>query len=461
MWTDIKERKNFTGINDKERNMKNRHDLLQLERDAKKQGAWQAKLAYASYLLAYSPEQTEQAKIYLQEIINHDIRAYITEAKFLFETHFSSDGKRDAVALDSLEKTKASQNGEVQLSYTRKISGSLEFQYKKIRYEYDNPHRPEKKRRQIINTTIMQLEALLEQPLEMTDTLRAKIYFQLIRLHLEHANQKGQRSHVEEAKKYCQLLIKDSTLSSMVKAKHAEKIYDQIRSITDTPIYHFTTHIKESFKAGRKGNKILFKYAGVVLGNVIDFSLLVLPKIISKSAGDINHVRKGKTFPVEFFKNAGFGYVFKKLGEKFGKHVMGNMVGGPIGAVFGAFYYPFEYLNQKYKTSSNIKEKTNGIIKLKKPLMDEHSSTNHSVNQTLISIFERTSKIPSKKIDYLKTELDTEIKVKPNRSFIPMEKSTKAYYAYGSVFANAVKTKQGEVDGEQSLLPIYKKIQVN
>jgi len=439
--------------------MRNRHDLLQLERDANKEGAWQAKLAYAHYLLKFEPEQKENAKKYLQEIIFNDIREYITEARYLHESHFPADNKRDAVAIASLEKVKTNQNNRFQPILNRRILSSPEFQYKTIRYNYEHPSIPRNKRERLISQTIQKLETLLSSEEEITDTLRAKIYFQLIHLHIEHAQLKGQRSHLEEAKKYCQLLTKDETLSRMNKTAYAKQIYQEISTITNKPIYDFKTHIKESFKAGREGNRIFFKYAGIFIGNMIDFSLAGMPKLVKKSM-DQDFVPKGKTLPQELFKNSGFGVVFKYLGKQLGKHVVGNLVGGPIAAIAGVVFYPFEYFHQKYRTNSEIKKVAENVVNLKKDTVKKSStafcSDTLSTNSESIFAHNKDNSRFDKKIDYTKSELDQLISVKHESNLFP--KNEKMAYAYGRVFVNGV-SKQ-KVDASSTMLPVYNPLKV-
>src|SRR5688500_8414287 len=121
--------------------MINRHDLTQLERDAAKEGAWQAKLAYALYLLKHDIAQKERAKNYLEAVIGANVREYANEAKLSYEKHFKEPNEIKRRALERELDDKVASFGALGKLLATNPLNSPEAQYKTARFLYDNQNK--------------------------------------------------------------------------------------------------------------------------------------------------------------------------------------------------------------------------------------------------------------------------------------------------------------------------------
>ena len=110
--------------------MKNQHDLDQLQRHANKRGTWQAKLAYAMYLLKYTDNKTE-AKFYLDEVDQEHVPLPYTIRARKLKLQYIEDMK-DGVAYSELTD-QISNYIEPDYFFTRKISGT-NMLYNKISF---------------------------------------------------------------------------------------------------------------------------------------------------------------------------------------------------------------------------------------------------------------------------------------------------------------------------------------
>jgi hypothetical protein len=401
--------------------MKSRNYYLeQLERDAKKKGSWQAKFAYAIYLLAYSPDKQKenirnQAQAYIAEITTAGIKKV---PEFYFE---------EATKIQKSLKEKPGKIFTPQHSiiYERENYRSPDYLYQYIRLQYEltivssgYQDKSDNFKKDYLNKNIKKLKRLLYLD-EITDALRVKIYFQLIRTHVELASMQGHRDDFEKAKKYYELILNDKALNSTPKAKRAQEFYDQIQSITNKPVYDFGKHIIGSFDAGRKGNGALFKYIGIFIGNILDIFTLMLLKIADgdigvqldqknekvayKNKNNKNNNKSKATYYGVIFENRGVAGVLNILGKSIGKDIVGNLIGGPIGFILGLITYPFFYLDRRYGLKYEdiqTKATSSKLIFAKKviPIEGKPLSTYAALQEKMMPAGQREEIVPVKPV---------------------------------------------------------------
>lgn len=441
--------------------------LAQLERDVIKTGAWQAKLAKGRYLLQ-SAEDTanESKKITLRE----KAKGYF-EAVSTSESRYAKDAKLELFRLNSdLQKNDPTAKPISELlqsqesAYQAQETQSSEIQYKRLFLNDID-----------LNTGISSLNTLLKSP-ELTDTLKAKIYFQLIRAYMSKAYHTGQFDYLTQALVYCDLLCSDPDLKEMNKAKLADAIRKNIRSKIqqrDIRDNSFVTYIKDLMSFSLDSNKIFSKYIGLFIGNAIDFALLATPKLLEK-----NHWEPSRIFPskkesnldpyyqnrpgARFFKNAGFA----GMGKWVGKYILAplfTLYVAPVLLLFGLISYPF--LNAYAKNA--IKKAVLSITELKKEEVLNPKNT-HSVSsemaQTTSSTQTQSStahakRIFTKNLEAVQKKLSlTTLKDETSsvrQSLYTLDKGKPGYsYAYGQLFRAAPKAEAASPVLEPVYTPI-------
>lgn len=232
--------------------------LEQLQRDAKKIGAFQAKIAYATYLLENpTAEGQDQIESLLTSVCsaanaptNYKIEALFYLGKFHNRQHNEVAATKNfetavEISLKQHEKTQAFNQAcaalaayyektnrikheyykklmrpSSQVDYVRTPSDTAEFKYKMLRMNFSSG-----------TTTLKDYEAelysLFEHP-ELTDTLKAKLNFQLVQVALLKAKESGSKEHLDAATLYCERIQKDSTLIDMEKSANASIVAKQI-----------------------------------------------------------------------------------------------------------------------------------------------------------------------------------------------------------------------------------------
>lgn len=242
--------------------------LEQLQRDAQKSGAHQAKVAYATYLINKAdlkeitqvpgllaqlnvPEQTH--KMFVPD--EYQAQAWLQMARYLKLTaEANDDAYRNKLITcyknvirfckkNTLEFTQARRalialyecRDAVQYNYYVKLADNYpvfasrvtktplrtaEFEYKSLRHDFNQS---EKSRSEYT----AKLKLLLEHP-ELTDTLKAKIYYQLLRMQLLAANESGSINDFDKALQLCRKLISESKLNAMKKVDNARAVLIEI-----------------------------------------------------------------------------------------------------------------------------------------------------------------------------------------------------------------------------------------
>lgn len=341
------------------------HFLLeQLKRDASKKGALQAKIALVNYYLNTKaiPRSAESDKIalkYLEEVISAHEKAK-TEGKI--SNPYASIAKQILYKLNN--KDDAIFNTIVNSNQTNESTQQIrqlpvENQYKiaHMKFSYGDTK----------NYTLEEYESTLEKLLknvELTDTLRAKIYFQLVEINIEKAKKSGALLYMERARDFCDILTNDPALSSMIKADKATKILQKITQHEVMKDSGFWGYLKDIFKAIQiDGSRTGFKWLGIVLGNIANLSFL--PLIFNKAYLDVGHRNwENESLTKLIFKNSGFAWLFKNVGKIIGTYVVGPIIGLAVAALSIPFY-PFVYAYQRYKANNEISSLAEEITKLK------------------------------------------------------------------------------------------------
>lgn len=337
-------------------------DIEQLARDARKKDAWQAKLIYAKFLLSTPPKNGTAEKL-LQEIheklkdaTDHELKNFYFDATLLLEKNFALR-KKSGIEIANIEAM-------LEQKYTRDV-GSANYQspeilYKTYRslYMLNNGYTRDKYAKD--------LNFILNIKVELTDTLLAKIYFQLLRINIEEAAETGQLICLELAKRYADLLVNSPTMQEMDKAKYAKIIYDQLPA--ESP-YTFANHTKQAFNFGKTVSKYTLKWMGLAVGTILD--LTIIPKVISLA---FIEEKPKYSFGHFILKKSGFMGGLQWLGERIGEHVIGNLITGPISALFGLLSYPVIFLHKILQSSPDVKLRAQGIINSERPSKDQQTS---------------------------------------------------------------------------------------
>lgn len=338
-----------------------------------------------------------------------------------------------------------------------KTTEALENQYKSLRLAMQNKIDSNSLDVNFIDETIAKFKHLL-QDIELTDTLKAKIYFQLIHLHLQKAHQSGRLNDLNRALTYCDLLCSDQYLKDMNKTKMAEQIRSDIRGkivngalrknlkdpIRDTK---FSSWIKFSVRLGIMASRSIFKYIGLLIGNVMDLCLLFTPKYFKKDdfSGrfklyDNNALREWKTNWVRVgLKHRGLA----RAGRWIGKHVLGNLfvpITIVLGFVAGILTYPFVKITQLFSENNVVKSKAKDILDLSKsPITERVFNTNNTSNSTMKAkkIFTLDEEKLKDKISLPSSKTHSEA-IEQNRYKLG-KGELGCSYAYGRVFATAPK----------------------
>lgn len=238
--------------------------LEQLQRDAKKSGAYQAKLAYAEHLMDTDADSSEINEL-ISAVIGKDIyqgKAYWLYAKQLekkgasqekINTAYEKIPKEDqtyyALACDALAQHYKNSNRVKARHYQHLIEkaglssvlatakknpalyrsancSSAEFEYKALRFSFENE--------QIRNSAYLQrLDSLLKHP-ELTDTLRAKILFQKIHASLQRASKTyvatDIRLELNNIADICKEMANNPAIRDMVKTQKAQRVLALLES---------------------------------------------------------------------------------------------------------------------------------------------------------------------------------------------------------------------------------------
>jgi hypothetical protein len=272
--------------------------------------------------------------------------------------------------------------------------------------------------------------------------LLVRIYFKSMCFYLDRASITGVREDLEIVRHHYFLLINQisscwliegasQNLSTMPEKNKAYSIYQQIKTITDQPIYSFKKHSQDAFLAAKEASRVGFKYLGIVIGNAIDFLLGAVPKLLGKDELGMGKKReikieKFKTFSEYFsnfiFKDTGFAGAFKYIGKRFGEHVFGNLIGGPISVIVGAMTYPFEYLYRRYREKSNEIKNTAELINSKLLTSAEGEVLNNPQPSTYQYLMSNGVAISSEVLSNINTNTNNSIKKeKKTEAAIPLE----------------------------------------
>lgn len=233
--------------------------IQQLERDANKKNAFQAKIAYAQYyvdnghlidakgilyaVLTYKStvplEYRAMAHLLLAQCVEGQdvINAYEEVVKLLYpeeKNQFSHILFSALIALANLYKNSNVVQSETYQSMANSLEKKLpsiqitseitpEFRYKMLRSHFQ-------KKDLALADYEKGLLALLTDP-ELTDTLKAKILYQNIAISLIRAKETGDHEHLAVAQRFCEQLRKDSKLKVLSKA--SDKAFVIERSIKE------------------------------------------------------------------------------------------------------------------------------------------------------------------------------------------------------------------------------------
>lgn len=344
------------------------HFLLeQLKRDASKKGALQAKIALVNYYLNTKaiPRSAESDKIalkYLEEVITAHDKArsegkisnpYASIARQL---QYKLNNKDDATFNTIASSNQSNEGSEL----TRQLPVENQYKIARMQFSYGDTN----------NYTLEKYESTLKKLLkniELTDTLRAKIYFQLVEINIEKAKNSGARVYVERAQDFCDILINDPALSSMIKADKARKILQKITESKVMEDFGVWDYLKDIFKTTQiDGSRTTFKWLGIVLGNIANLSLL--PPLVNKATFDVGRYKNwdpaAGSFAKLIFKNSGFAWLFKNIGKVIGTYVVGPVIGLAVAALSIPFY-PLVKVYQRYKTNNQISTLAGEIVNLK------------------------------------------------------------------------------------------------
>lgn len=340
------------------------HFLLeQLKRDAAKKGAWQAKVALVNYYLTgtkkraieRSKENDELASKYLEEVIeaqnwakvhDHIPHPYATIAKQL---QCKLKGEENAISKAAVDLNRSHFVSRNIRNLTRTPS---ENQYKTARF-----------RSRFGNGSVytsqqyeQDLKGLLES-VEITDTLQAKIYFQLIHINLEKAKKTGHYAYLQTAYDYSKKLTQNPCLSGMEKAEKATKIMKELEK--HFPKAEFSNFLREIVSFSQESSKIGFKWLGILIGNIANLSLFP-PLFFNKASlgyAKYQYLTNSNAASL-IFKNSGFAWLFKNVGKLLGKYVFGNIFAA-FAVLFSLPVYP---LLKMYKRNTHNAEVTNIAI---------------------------------------------------------------------------------------------------
>lgn len=341
--------------------------LSQLERDARKKGNYQAKLAWAKFQI--DEKNPDAAKPLLLEIINDKKNHYVHEAnKLLKKIDPISSAIDDIASLAHVYFSKDNQKQRIYPSSASFLTPIVtgEIFYKMLRYAYENQITTMDDKRYLA-----ELEKLLERHKDVTDSVRNKITMQRIRVFLKMALDRNSMSDLKEADRLCLELMNDPDLEDTKKAEWARVIHQKIDECLKKSSVNFTfpDHVKSHVSVGMEVSRMFGKYLFLVIGNLLDFALLFLSKMGSKQ-GEAGP-RWGKDAKdhngfYTFFKNAGAAMGFKFVGKYVGKWFFGLLVGAPIAFIASLFSYPFRALTEAVsEQSKNISATVDEIFKIK------------------------------------------------------------------------------------------------
>ncbi len=232
----------------------------QLQRDAKKQGAYQAKLAYIQYLMDEKqtpenkklidnlfdeltptqddvPQQYHHQAVYLRaqyletwqpSSVAEKITAYALVAKS--SPYFAKAARELAELYKDVDQVKHEYYANHAKDHSSDISiyyktdeKTCEYRYKSLRLSYEQNDVRELK-------YIIELESLLKHP-ELTDTLEAKVRFQMIRAHMKLFSEKYDptQAHLHAAKAQIHYFTQPH-LKTLAKAEKVAILASQIHA---------------------------------------------------------------------------------------------------------------------------------------------------------------------------------------------------------------------------------------
>jgi hypothetical protein len=304
-------------------------DVAQLFRDAYKAGAYQAKFYLALYLMKVNPAVNHQQNYDLLSTVaaSNDSR-YTVQAKVVQRSLAGNLSAAEVSAWKpALEKKAIKPKGNLFLT----TDMSAEYDYKVARIRMESPDMP-----YAWSDYIRDLKKIVKSP-ELTDTLKAKVYFQLMRANLELTSQTGRRCDLQRAAKVARKLTSDPDLKDMFKSFEAARVLVEI----DHALKASVLSSSDYFELGFRGSRQFFKYLGLLLGNVLDLSLVFLPKLFFIKTGNahskVKNYRNHDFFePSRFFKNSGFAGIFKFIGRS----IVGTGFGMLIAPIIMAVLMP-------------------------------------------------------------------------------------------------------------------------
>lgn len=245
--------------------------LARLIKDANKPGAFQAKIAYLQYLIERTGSESDsQIEELLTELTLHrDLPIDYRELVFFWQAHYLDNKRGAATHLETIKRNYEEfvlskynyKNYPKEYNYAlARLQDIYIFKYQK--QDFSRYGKPEiisaasksadytyKDLRSLVQRQSIGIQAyqnhlikLLKHP-ELTDTLEAKIYYQLLRTYLQEMSETGTKDSLKKVQETINKLVKSPHLHALHKAIRANeiqhKITNELRSVDAEPSKRF------------------------------------------------------------------------------------------------------------------------------------------------------------------------------------------------------------------------------